>query len=175
MRPKNWLAEVANPFLLKIPPKWFLRDLATFDQDLVLFPGQTEACYRLARKRSKTKGIETVTKWVTAVGTGVPTETAVYVKYGLLPVMALVPTVQWSPLIFHELRRRDTWTVPQADRALDAMEERAQDVRDRTVRDELAARAGSAYRAMKRAPGGSEVFVQGYRPAVAPSTGEDAR
>lgn len=175
MRPANWLSAVANPFNLKIPPKWFLTDLHAFDDQLVLFPGQTQACYRLARKRSKTAGIQTVTKMISAAGTGTPTETAVYVKYGLLPVMAIQPTVQWSPLIFRELRARDTWTIPQADAVLDAQDERAEDVRDRTARDELSARAGAAYRALKRAPGGSEVFVHGYTKVGAPSTGGDAR
>lgn len=173
MRPANWLAQVPNPFLLKTPPKWFLRDLLAFDDQLVLFPGQTEACYRLARKRSRTAGLQTVTKWITAAGMGVPTETQVYVQYGLLPVMAIVPTVQWSPLIFHELRRRDTWAIDHPETALDAREERAQDLRDRTARDEFTARAGAAYRALKRAPGGSEVFVQGYTPTS--GTGSVAR
>lgn len=172
-RPTNWLADVANPFLLKIPPKWFLRDLYVFDDQLVLFPGQTEACYRLARRRRRTAGIQTVTKLITVAGLGVPTETAILVKYGLVPVLAMPATIQWSPLIFHELRRRDMWAVPDPAAALDAQDERAENQRDRAQRDELAARAGAAYRAIKHRPGGEAVFVHGYTPTRA--TGAEAR
>jgi hypothetical protein len=140
---RNYL-DTRNPFGLAAPPAWFLQALAVFDAELVLFPSTVEPLYRLARRVTKTPGIQKLT----TVMPERATDTRLCIQHRLVPVTNLYPQPQWGPHIFAELRRRDLWAHGGADKACDLLEqhEAAQAAAlDRAMQDELDRRGTSAY------------------------------
>lgn len=148
--PANWLAKVANPFGLRVPPLWWLQELYVFDPDLVLFPSQQSFHYRLCRKARRSHGI------LSALSNG--TDAAVCVAEKLVPVTSLGGTVAFNASIMQWLVDRDTWRhggAKEANRILDEQEQAAEasKLRDRDAEND--ARAHSSYRTYVRRVGAS--------------------
>jgi hypothetical protein len=114
----NYLA-VPNPFALAEPPAWFLQQLAVFDPDLVIFPSQEEAVFRVARRVRRMPP----TAQVSFTLLRHRPDTRIYAQHRLVPVTTIL-SGRWSPAIFADLAERDLWRVGGADRACDLLEAR---------------------------------------------------
>lgn len=125
----NYLA-VPNPFHLAPPPMWFLRDMAVLDPDLVLFPSQEEAVYRLARRVRRMPPAAAVSF---ALLRHRP-DTRIYVTHRLVPVTTILSGC-WSPQMLLDLAERDIWRVGGADRAADILDAREESEAERLRRN----------------------------------------
>jgi hypothetical protein len=139
---KNWLCEPGrNPYNLLPPPESFLRELAVFDDALVIMPSVREFGYWLLRRRKLTAGISTVLS--------LDKDSAVMVRHGLIPVTLFGGHITWGPQVLQWLRDRDTWHVGGGAKAADIYDEqdRASERQiQREIDSENDARARSAWR-----------------------------
>lgn len=153
MRFSNWLGKVANPFNLRVPPAGFLRELAAFDADLVLYPSQEQFAYRLARLGRRSGGLQPSMEY--------GPDSRVCVDYRLVPVTSFGGGITFGPQIFAYLRSCDTWQGGGAKDFIRRVEEAdAADTntRRRDRESENDARAHSMYRTYKRRAGESVVL-----------------
>lgn len=167
----NWI-EGPNPFGLATPPRFFLRDLATFDADLVIFPSAEQACYRLCRRVTRGAPLTKVARMQTALGVHVERfDHKVVVKERLVPVISLHAFPHWGPKILLDLAEADLWRHGGAEKADEMINAREQDERrrlDQHMSDELDARGHAAWSAYKW---GSGQIIDPYgRPAQQPLT-----
>ena len=114
-QPTNWLA-TRNPFDLQRPPKWFLRELAAYDDQLVIFPSLTAYHYRLTRRKNRSPGITAAISW--------NHDSAVCVEQGLIPVTSFRGDIVFGPQIFQWLREHDQWKLG----GVDGVERRMQEI-----------------------------------------------
>lgn len=119
----NYLTDVPNPFGLAGPPAFFLHDLAIFDADLVLFPSQEEAIYRLGRKVTHAPDIW---RLVASVQNGRKPDARTMARHGLVPVTSILPSplTHWGPTILQDLAQMDVQRFGGADKFVDAIEDR---------------------------------------------------
>lgn len=149
----NWIVD-RNPFSLPKPPEWFLRQLALFDDQLVIIPSRYEYVYRLMRRRKLT-AIVPNQKLAPDLDTS-NSDFALAAEYKLVPVQTILPTAQWGETIFSWLRDRDIWTHGGATAAADALDAQDQAKRDQQqakMLDELDQLSSSTYFAYKRRTG----------------------
>ena len=167
----NYLAATPNPFGLAGPPAWFLVDLAVFDADLVLFPSQEEAVYRLGRKVTHAGDIWRLVRSLDGKNLDDGTATKprpdaqVMARHHLVPVTSLLPSplTRWGPTILQDLAAMDVRRFGGADRFVDAIEEREADAEARarrTTHDDLDALSHQAYSDL--------AWLTGRRVAVTP-------
>jgi hypothetical protein len=152
----NFLAYVPNPFGLAAPPAWFLADLTRFDPDLVIFPSQQEAVYRLGRKVKHAPDIWRSVKSLssTTADDGTPLharpDSKVMAQHGLVPVTSILPSglTHWGPEILRDLAHRDIQRYGGGDAFVDALEanEDAEAARqNQAIAGDLAALSHQAY------------------------------
>jgi len=146
---RNWLT-VPNPFGLQEPPKWWLRAMRTFDDQLVIFPSQKDPVFRLARRSRLSAGIEPSD----VPGVANHPDTVLMRNHGLVPVTTVVPGAIWDDRVFTHLAERDTWRMggpngSGAIRTLEALDEKAESLTNRKQVDELDQRSHDAYDAFK--------------------------
>ena len=158
--PINYIG-AQNPFNLAPPPDWWLRKLYERDSELRVFPGLTQACYRVGRRTPRAALLKPV---------ALESETTRMMRNGCIPVVSIRPGVTWNDDFFRGLEQRDTWkyggsiedSVEKSCDALDRAEQAVEDRKDREQDDELAARGSSAYLAslIRRR---SLAFVRGHQ------------
>lgn len=152
----NYLDYVPNPYGLAGPPAWFLADLSTFDPDLVLFPSQEQAVYRLGRKVKHSPDI-----WRLVKSLNQRTDTngqsmhqrpdaKTMAQHGLVPVTSILPSplVQWGPVILKDLAAMDIHRFGGAEKFCDELETRESADEDRlnaSIDSDLDALAHQAY------------------------------
>ena len=142
-----FLAHVPNPFNLVGPPAWFLAQMHAQDADLVVFPSQEEAVYRIARKVPHGHR----TGFSFAFMQKRP-DTQTYVQHGLAPVTSLLPFVQWGPVVLSDLAEMDMQRFGGAEKVADLLDRRDQDEElrlDKDIEDFASHAAGFAYRGAK--------------------------
>lgn len=119
----NWLQDT-NPYLLPMPPSWWLQLLHDQDAALVVFPSRLGPRYILARRRSATLGMPALVKVdnellkMTAGGDG-----DVLASNNLVAVDTIVNTSgNWTTAIFAQLRARDIWAAGGGDAYTDRLD-----------------------------------------------------
>jgi hypothetical protein len=153
---KNYLDDTPNPYGLAAPPPHFLTDMETFDKELVLFPSQEEAVYRLGRKVKNAGDIWRLVRSLThqtgedGQSTKARPDSKTMAQHGLVPVTSILPSplTHWGPTILQDLASVDVQRAGGADKFTDALEAReaeAEGRSDRTIRDDLDALARQAY------------------------------
>lgn len=138
----------ANPFGLLPPPTWWLQELALFDPQLIVFPGQKRPTYLLARRATRSWGelLHTIP--------GLPQhpDTLLLHQHSCVRVCELAPGLTWDQRIFQKLAAHDIQRLggptAVADRldALDATKAKTIQADEDT---ELTARASDGYRSYK--------------------------
>lgn len=155
---KNWIDQ-PNPFNLPAPPEWWLRVLAELHPRIVLFAGMSDMVYRVGERTAATR-ILTIAKPDSEAGR--------MLKHGCIPLVSLVPTIEWNQDFLEWLDRHDAWALKgkqegsgaaAADR-LDEIDRLRQAQLDRQQADESDQRGSSAYFALA-ARMGSLAFLSG--------------
>lgn len=160
----NYLASTPNPFNLATPPASFLRDLAAYDSQIVIFPSRTEAVYRLCRRASMQRF------WMSFDKTHGDAETCI--RHRIIPLKAILPSPQWGQVILNALACCDVQRVGGGIAAAelldeqDSLEERRQ---QSSQDDECDARSGEAYRGLK-AQLGERIHLGSVKPSGAGGT-----
>lgn len=148
-----------NPWNLDPPPEWVLRQLAVYDDQLVLLPGITEPVYRLARRSPA--------KLVPLVQGG---EVQRMIRLGVVPVTSVLKNPNWFEL-FQWLKDHDIWANGGWEKVADQLDEFDQrqslDTDDRQL-DDLGHLAAEAWFA-KQLRSGEVTFVQGTDSPPVPS------
>lgn len=146
--PANWLSKLPNPFGLRVPPTWWLQELAAYDSELVVFPSQQSFHYRLCRRACRTQGI------ISALIPG--SDSAICVNEKIIPVTSIGGDAAFGSWIIQWLSDRDVWKhggAEAANRLLDE-QEATDKAADKRWRDgENTARARSSYRTYTRRAG----------------------
>jgi hypothetical protein len=134
-----------SPFNLTPPPAWFLADMRAFDSELVIFPSQAEAFYRLCRRdRGPLPALHVMSH----------PDAKICRLHRLRPVKAILPPplVHWGPVILNDLAQYDLQRHgggEQAARILDEREAAAERKLDKDIAEDAGHLAGEAYRAIK--------------------------
>jgi hypothetical protein len=112
-----WLVD-QNPLNLPPPPAWWVKLVLDYDKMLRLLPSQTDRAYRLCRRVRREARLG-----LAAVLHDHP-DTRACIKFGVVPVMTLIPDAIYSPLIRATLMSRDLWNTFGGDpnKIVDAME-----------------------------------------------------
>lgn len=92
-----------NPFGLSRPPKWWLRELYRFDDQLVLIPGQKQRTFVLARRAVHSAG----EPLHTVPGLAQHPDTAFLHEHQMVRVCEILPGVLWDMRVFHKLAAHD--------------------------------------------------------------------
>lgn len=147
-----------NPWNLDPPPEWVQRQLAVYDDQLVLLPGITEPIYRLARRSH--------VKLVPLVQGG---EVQRMIRLGVVPVTSIKNHPNWFEL-FQWLKDHDIWANGGWEKVADQLDEADQrqslDTDDRQL-DDLGHLAAEAWFA-KQLRAGEVTFVQGVTAPASP-------
>jgi len=143
----NYLASGPNPFNLVGPPDWFLDQLAAYDDQLVIFPSQEEAVYRIARKHQGRS--PRIFNFLAE-----RPDTKQYVAHNLVPVTSVLPPplVQWGPVIINDLAEKDIQRVggwKEAARLLEDREDTQERRLNANIRDDADHLARFAWKALK--------------------------
>lgn len=130
------------------PPAWWLKEMALFDDKLVIFPSQQKMTFVLARRATKSKGESPHD----AKGLTQNPDTLIMATHRLVRVCEILPGVIWDQRVFQKLAAHDIHRLggarAVADR-LDAMDaKRDADVR-KAQEDEITQRAKAGYRDYK--------------------------
>lgn len=118
MQRDNYI-RVATKFGLEDPPKWWLKRLHVFDDQLVLFASQSDPVFRLGRKSRLSRGIEPAD----VPGVANHPDTIVMRTHGLVPVTTVYPRAIWDETVFEHLAQRDTWRMGGAEGTMQKLEE----------------------------------------------------
>lgn len=134
-----------NPFGLADPPDSFLRDLALYDAQLVIFPSQAEPVYRLARRVSGRVPWERFSRG--------HLDNPVCHQHRLVPVKAISGfRPAWGQVIIQALASCDVQRVGggvAAAELLDQQDELEERRLNLAIADEASGLAGEAYRSLK--------------------------
>jgi len=113
-----WLVD-ANPHNLPEPPQWWQRMVLDYDKMLRLMPSQTDRAYRLCRlvRAQARLGLK-------AAVIHTHPDTTACIRFGIVPIMTLVPDAVHSANIIATLRSRDLWGMHGGDphKIVDALE-----------------------------------------------------
>lgn len=165
----NYL-DVTSPFALPKPSDAWLRTLAAFDVDLVIFPSQKQALYRLARRAKRSGGI--TERVFRKIGSMLHPDTKIMFDHHLVAVTTIPREAIAAPceIICQQLIPRDTWRHGQgpddAALALERMERDEAARQNATWKDESrqrhkAARIGFLYRTGARVS-----LISPFRPSA---------
>jgi hypothetical protein len=138
----------ANPFGLTPPPKWFLKALAAYDADLVIFPSHRGPFFQLARKCRFSNGVQPAD----VPGVQNHPDTVFMCNRKLVPVTAIIPKTYWTLRVIEELSARDIWKKGGAKafvNEIEANEEKQRAAIDRNLQTDLDARSSDAYKSFK--------------------------
>jgi|SRR5882672_4308369 len=158
-----------NPFNLEAPPLWWQQGLWAFDNDIRILPGRKKPVFHLARLKKYSKGL------TGAAIVDDQNDTAMFVRYDLVPVTWIASTEGWSEgflqYIVGELIERDTWAIEGQPLTEDlmrkamfeggskygkALDQRDADERakiDRDVREDVYHATGEAWRSLQARTG----------------------
>lgn len=157
-----WLVD-QNPFDLPEPPRWWQTLVFDYDKMLRVMPSQRDQAYRLCRvvRRDARLGLN-------AVVVHEHPDTVACIKFGVVPILTLLPHAVYSTHVIEVLRARDTWTLYGGDPhklvdALEAQEHQAEAAREAERHAQLDEINTSLYRAIRY--GRPEMFDLGNRPA----------
>ena len=175
-----------NPFNLVPPPLWWQQGLWAFDQDLRILPGRRKPVHHLARVKKYSRGL------TGASITDDQADTAMFVRYDLVPVTWIASTEGWSEgflqYVVGELIARDTWAIEgrpltedlmrqamfeggsKYGKALDQRDEDEKAKVDREVHDDVYHATGDAWRSLQARTG--ERILNAGRPSELPTTTE---
>jgi hypothetical protein len=145
---QNWIRGLANPFHLAEPPKAWLRKMALFDPQLVIFPSQKRPLFVVARRCKHSRGIQPAE----IHGVEKHPDTVICANKGLVPVTVMIPGAIWDDRVFKELAARDIERHGGADgmsRKLEAQDDAHEKAVHTQNNDQLDAINHDAYRAMK--------------------------
>lgn len=145
---KNVLSPCPNPFQMAYPPKWWLDEMALFDDKLVIFPSQKNMVFILARRATRTKGESPHD----AKGVSQNPDTILMHRHRLVRVCEILPGVIWDQRVFQRLAAHDIRRLGGAAETanrLDAMDRKRAETLDRDQNAELEARAADGYKAYK--------------------------
>lgn len=164
--------QTANPFGLATPPPAFLKALAAYDREIVLFPSVKEPVYRMGRRGRHGYGMLNVLK-------NHP-DTKIYVAHKLWPLQSILPQavgMDWNRVLL-ELPEYDTQRYTDPGARLDSIEAAAEAADDRKMQSELDARNTESYRLMQVMTGarvGSGVRPEGAGFRTLPSSSSGPR
>lgn len=139
----------SNPFNLPKPPAWWLRLIADYDKQLVIFPSEKDRVYRLCRKvrREARLGLDAMKPLHSHP------DTRIAIRLGAVPITTVFPWAITSAKILRDLRRRDLWAHGKTpDELIKSMEEGEQREQERQARrdsQELDHVSGEAFRSLK--------------------------
>jgi hypothetical protein len=158
---------------MAVPPEYWLQRLWDFDSDLIVFPSiQTPFAYVLARRARRTGGMNIHDP---AFVSATP-DTKFCIQRHLLPVSLIYrhSSASWSiDNILRDLRARDIWAAgggdAYADQA-DAADERREQQKKDSVRDDMWMRSGDAWWSYKSRAGQTSKTHYGHRSAKATQT-----
>lgn len=153
----------SNPFNLRIPPDWFLKQLYAYDTMLVIFPSEKEPCYRMGRRGKNGHGL------LTALNSN--PDTKVFVDNRVWPWKSVLPEsvgMNWARVLL-ELPEFDTQRFKDPGAQLDGVEEAAERALERAIEDEADQRAIDFYRTLNliggsRVGAGRRAEGAGYKP-----------
>lgn len=144
----NGVLRCANPFGVVEPPAWWLKEMALFDDRLVIFPSQKRATMILARKATKSAGESPHT----IRGLSQNPDTLLMAEHRLVRVCEILPGNLWDQRIFQKLAAHDIQRLGGATAVADLLDAR-DDKRESQLRkqqeDDLHAISVDAYRAYK--------------------------
>ena len=149
----NYIA-TPNPWNLEPPPEGVLRQLAIYDDQLVLMPGGKEPVYRLLRRSPFSR-----------ITTSKDPEIIEHVRLNLVPVTSISNHPNWNELM-QWLRDHDIWAHGGPEAATDqieAIETRQRIDSDVATREDMEHLAAEAWFAAQLRSG-EAVFVQDTRP-----------
>jgi hypothetical protein len=138
----------ANPFGLADPPPWFMKHMAVFDADLVMFASEKDAVFKLARRCKFSQGVTPAD----VPGVANHPDTVFMCNRRLVPVTTVVPKAHWTISIFEQLAARDIVRNGGHKRvvsAMEAAEETAKVKMDAEHRDKGDAIGSDAYASFK--------------------------
>lgn len=176
--------DVGSPFGLARPSLAFMDAVKNFDPDLVIFPSQTRAKYRLARKAKLSRAYnDAVFKWHIQQGTvnDLNPDTKLAFTHGLILAPFDLPTAIFtaSPdVLIAQLRLRDTWQFADevaTDLALQRLQDAAQQAREKPWQEENRARYRDLKVAWKYRTGARISLVSRRSPDAAVSPATSAR
>lgn len=150
----NWL-DTLNPFNLGTPPATWLAELWAFDPELVIFPSAMEPVYRVTKRAGPdSRGIRKVTQKKRNDGShyAANLDTQTCWEHRLVPVTAIHPHANWSPVLLQDLAERDIKRFGGHAKVSQMLEEReleAERKQDAEIGDLAGHHAGFAYREMK--------------------------
>ena len=143
MTPRNYIAD-QNKFHLSGPPVWWLHQLHSFDESLVVVPSRMGFYYRLAQKRPLLLPERMVNDLLFK-----ESDTQMLASYGLVPVTTILATANWSnPLMWEDLRQRAPWRMGGAEKvsnAIEAREKQAEEAKQAHLDESLTHRAKDAW------------------------------
>lgn len=148
MHKPNILRGVPNPFQTVAPPAWWLKELALFDPQLVLFPSQKRGTFVLGRRATHSAG----EPLHDVKGLTQNPDTIVLRAHHLVRVCEIMPGVIWDQRIFiklaaHDIRRQGG--PAEVANKLDAMDVKKEQQIATAQEDELHNRSTDAYRSYK--------------------------
>jgi len=135
----------SNPFQLAPPPIWWLKELRSFDPELVLLPSRKSFQYRLGRRCSTAPRLLSGDVQHPLLTLVPHPDTVMFAEYGLAPVAPLPGGTTFDRRIFTILRSRDIRHVGGGNKAADLLD--ARDAKQRAdksnwIHNELDARSG---------------------------------
>lgn len=158
-----------NPFNLPAPPLWWQQGLWAFDSDLRILPSRKRPVHHLARVQKYSRGL------TGKAITDDQNDTAMFVKYNVIPVTWIASTDGWSEgflqYVVGELMARDTWAIEgkpltedlirralfeggsKYGQALDDRDAAEREQINREVRDDLYHATGDAWRSLQARTG----------------------
>lgn len=151
--PPNWLGAQNRWRMVRPPVHWLLK-LWNYDPELRVLPGITAQVYRIARRTRR--------QIITTAVFGNDHETGRMRREKLLPIVSLIPTIEWNDDFFQWLRDHDTWVHTNAYKdvadCVEEVERAEEDRKQRESDDDGDVRGRAAWRALQLRTG-QKVFV----------------
>ena len=149
----NYIPDL-NPFGLAPPPPFFLAEMLTFDDQLVVMPSRQEALFRLTRRSLRAPKLGTDDRMPHPLLKALPSpDTIMMASHGVVPVSTLLHWGVWAwGAVEKELRARDIWAAGGPEKAadlLDAKDQARRDAADAENRADLEARIDDAWIALQ--------------------------
>lgn len=137
-----------NPFGMSRPPAWWLRELALFDPQLVLVPGQKRKTFVLGRRATRSGG----ESLHTVRGLSQNPDTIFLHQHRLVRVCEIVEGAKWDMRIFAKLAAHDIERLggaAEVANTLDAMDAAKASGIQKEQEDEIHTRSTAGYHAYK--------------------------
>lgn len=137
------------------PPAWWLREMALFDDQLVIFPSAKAPTFILARRARRSAGEPLHSEPIdTLTGKKTPQNPdTVFMHFNrLVRVCEILPGVIWDQRVFQKLAAHDIWRLGGASEVankLDAIDDAKRVAVQKDIDAEGDARARDAYKGYK--------------------------